>query len=119
MADDVAVMYAGRIVEHATTTDLFKDPKHPYTRGLLRSVARVGEGNKHRLQAIPGTVPSPMSKPPGCPFHPRCPDRIPGVCDVGAAPALTPLTVNHSVACHLYTSEKAPSAAAEAVEVAS
>ena len=106
MADAVAVMYCGQIVEHAKTVDLFKDPKHPYTRGLLQSVSRLGTGNQHRLQAIPGTVPSALSKPAGCPFHPRCPDRIAGVCDVGAPPALTELTINHTVACHLYSDER-------------
>jgi peptide/nickel transport system ATP-binding protein len=115
-ADDVAVMYCGRIVERATTSVLFRDPKHPYTRGLLRSVSRIGLGNQHRLEAIPGTVPSPLSAPAGCPFHPRCPDRIGGVCDVGDAPPLIPLTVNQSVACHLYPTATPPRATASAPE---
>ncbi len=101
-ADDVAVMYCGRIVERAPTAVLLRSPKHPYTRGLLHSVAPIGLGNKHRLEAIAGTVPSPLAAPPGCPFHPRCPDRIAGKCDAGPAPALTQLTVGHAVACHLY-----------------
>jgi oligopeptide/dipeptide ABC transporter ATP-binding protein len=120
MADDVAVMYSGRIVEHASVDALFKQPKHPYTRGLLRSVTRLGSGNQHRLESIPGTVPGPMSRPAGCPFHPRCPDKIAGVCDRGAAPALTSLTINHCVACHLYNSDApAQMAAQAAMEVVS
>jgi peptide/nickel transport system ATP-binding protein len=118
MADEVAVMYCGFIVEHAPTRQLFHDPKHPYTRGLLQSVSRLGTGNQHRLQAIAGTVPSPLSRPVGCPFHPRCPERIAGVCDAGDPPALTQLSVHRSVACHLYPAGPAAAPAA-AMEVAS
>jgi oligopeptide/dipeptide ABC transporter ATP-binding protein len=82
-ADRVGVMYAGRIVEEAPVEDLFRDPRHPYTRGLLRSVpgASPGEpfgadGRRLRLPTLPGTVPDPAAPPPGCRFHPRCPEAF-------------------------------------------
>jgi len=71
MADDVCVMYAGRIVEKAPAKELFARPMHPYTRGLLRSLPRPGHGGG-RLAAIPGAIGDPAHQPPGCPFHPRC-----------------------------------------------
>ncbi len=70
-ADSVAVMYAGRIVEIGPPEGVTSDPLHPYTRGLMDSLPR--EGGRERLKAIPGTVPDPRSRPPGCTFHPRCP----------------------------------------------
>lgn len=71
VADEVYVMYAGRIVEHATTKELFSNPMHPYTQGLLESTPRLGAGRK-RLVAIEGQVPDPSHYPSGCRFHPRC-----------------------------------------------
>jgi oligopeptide/dipeptide ABC transporter ATP-binding protein len=71
-ADDVAVMYASRIVEVAESKVLFEGPLHPYTQGLLRSLPRLGISAK-RLQTIAGTVPDPLHFPTGCKFHPRCP----------------------------------------------
>jgi oligopeptide/dipeptide ABC transporter ATP-binding protein len=76
-ADRVGVMYAGRIVEEAPVADLFADPKHPYTRALLRAQIESGvAGSKRRLVAIPGAVPDPAAPPSGCRFHPRCPERF-------------------------------------------
>lgn len=72
LADNVAVMYAGRIVEQASATELLQRPRHPYTRALLASIPRLG-GNVERLQAIPGTVPNAARLPAGCKFAPRCP----------------------------------------------
>ena len=98
MADRVAVMYAGRIVEEAQAADLFNDPKHPYTRGLMGSLPGGVPGS--RLTAIPGTVPSPGQLPPGCCFSPRCPSSFepcptahPGVTDFGGG---------RSVKCYLH-----------------
>ncbi len=75
VADEVYGMYAGKIVEHAVTKDIFKEPKHPYTVGLLNSIPDLHE-SKEKLAAIPGTVPSPGSFPPGCRFQDRCPIAI-------------------------------------------
>ena len=85
MADRVAVMYAGRIVEEAPVRELFRDPRHPYTRGLLASMPGGARGS--RLQAIHGTVPPIGQLPPGCAFAPRCPNRF-EPCDV-APPGMT------------------------------
>ena len=74
MADRVAVMYAGRIVEQAPVRAIFRDPQHPYTRGLLASMPGGAPGT--RLRAIEGTVPPLGQLPPGCAFAPRCPDRF-------------------------------------------
>ena len=96
VADRVAVMYAGRIVEAAETPRLFASPRHPYTRGLLRSVPRI-EGPLHRLEVIPGRVPEATGFPDGCRFHPRCPlaeDRC-----RGQAPALEEVAPGHGAAC--------------------
>ncbi len=71
-ADRVAVMYAGRIVEEGTTAEVFANPLHPYTRGLLASLPRIDTPPRGRLEAIPGLPPDLGHLPPGCPFHPRC-----------------------------------------------
>ena len=75
MCDRVAVMYAGKIVEQAPVRDLFDRPRHPYTRALLGSVPKLG--NKEPLYSIPGQPPNLASLPPGCSFHPRCPEAVP------------------------------------------
>jgi len=71
-ADDVVVMYASKIVETGSVADIFDDPLHPYTRGLLRSLPKIGL-EQDRLDVIGGTVPDPLAFPSGCKFHPRCP----------------------------------------------
>jgi peptide/nickel transport system ATP-binding protein len=101
MADEVAVMYLGRIVEHAPVEELFDDPKHPYTRALMRSIPHLGSPRHARLQVIEGGVPNAYAQVPGCPFHPRCPVAQPGLCDV-YEPALRPVTATAEVSCFLY-----------------
>jgi oligopeptide/dipeptide ABC transporter ATP-binding protein len=98
MADRVAVMYAGRIVEHAPVKALFADPKHPYTRGLIRSIPGGAPGS--RLHAIQGTVPPLGQLPPGCSFTPRCPDRF-EPCPK-AHPGDTHLGAGRTVKCYLH-----------------
>jgi peptide/nickel transport system ATP-binding protein len=74
-------MYLGRQVEQAPVDDLFFNPRHPYTRALLRSIPKLGRKSRQRLEAIQGMVPDPFSVPAGCAFHTRCPLYRPGVCD--------------------------------------
>lgn len=107
MADEVAVMYLGRIVESADVDAAFYAPRHPYLRALLDSIPRYGQSRGQRLRPIQGMVPDPFNVPPGCPFHPRCPEFMPGVCDV-EMPAFVQLDgPSHSVACHLYVRRRA------------
>ncbi len=98
IADDVAVMYLGRLVEQASVRAVLKDPLHPYTTGLLKSLPR-NETKQARLPSITGNVPSLTHLPTGCPFHPRCPDSIPGVCDVGDNPVMERLPNGRLVSC--------------------
>ncbi|MEE4608760.1 MAG: ABC transporter ATP-binding protein [Desulfobacteraceae bacterium] len=103
MARRVVVMYAGKVVETAATIALFDDPKHPYTRGLLQSIPRLGDRARHgrrRLREIEGMVPSLYDLPDGCRFYPRCPERmekcrdnLPEILDTGAG---------HAVRCWLH-----------------
>lgn len=102
MAHRVAVMYLGRIVEQASVDDIFHDPKHPYTQALLKSVPKVGEKTGQRLWAIEGNVPDPFVQIPGCPFHPRCHQFMPGVCD-RQVPQPTTVGPDHMVSCLLYS----------------
>ncbi len=100
MADRVAVMYTGRIVEEARTLDLFDRPLHPYTRGLLQAIPAVApEGVREELFEIPGAVPSLLDLPEGCPFHPRCPSAG-RVCRV-RRPPLEEIRPGHRAACWL------------------
>jgi peptide/nickel transport system ATP-binding protein len=106
MCEDVIVMYMGKVVEETTVDALFHSPRHPYTQALLRSIPRLGHGRAHgrqRLESIRGTVPDPYSIPKGCSFHPRCTQRISGVCDQEAPPWLE-VEPGHKVRCVLYKS---------------
>jgi peptide/nickel transport system ATP-binding protein len=103
MADDVVVMYLGHEVEKGPVDAIFHAPRHPYTRSLLRSIPSVLAEPRARLATIAGSIPHPYARPPGCPFHPRCPERIAGVCDKGF-PDEVAAGDAHDVACHLYTS---------------
>ena len=101
IADRVAVMYAGRIVEQGDVVTVFASPLHPYTRALLRSIPRVEGGGRdpaRRLLSIPGQVPSPSALPPGCSYAPRCPladDRC-----RGEMPPIAEVLPDHDVRCH-------------------
>ncbi len=102
--DDIQVMYAGRIVEFGDRRDIYYDAHHPYTWGLLRSIARLDEARQQRLQPIKGLPPSLIFVPAGCPFHPRCPyvfDR----CPVDVPDLLSP-DGHHASACHLSLVDK-------------
>ena len=98
MADDVAVMYLGRIIEEAESYDIMKTPRHPYTIGLLESLPGL-HGKHEKLPSIKGSVPSLTQIPPGCPFHPRCPYYKKGLCDVGEPPILQEVEGHGRVAC--------------------
>jgi oligopeptide/dipeptide ABC transporter ATP-binding protein len=102
IADRVAVMYLGRIVETAPREALFFDARHPYTQALLSAVPEPVPGRRRAKRQVPqGDVPSPASPPRGCHFHPRCPHAMPR-CAVEAPIAHT-VAPGHSVACHLVT----------------
>jgi oligopeptide/dipeptide ABC transporter ATP-binding protein len=97
-ADEVCVMYAGRVVERAEVRELFDRPLHPYTRALLECVPRVSE-DCPRVESIPGTVPDPAALPTGCRFHPRCSKAVPSCGQPDGDPVLRELSPDHFVAC--------------------
>ena len=99
MCDRVAVMYLGKIVEIAPVKDIYANPMHPYTQGLIGSVHKIGTKKQERLFSIEGTVPLALNLPPGCGFYDRCHKRIEGVCNV-KEPELTEMSDGHMVACH-------------------
>jgi oligopeptide/dipeptide ABC transporter ATP-binding protein len=98
--DRVAVMYGGKIQELASVRELFRNPMHPYTKGLLGSLPRVDGEKAERLTTIPGSVPDILDLPQGCKFTTRCPDRF-EACDA-TEPALVERAPGHYVRCHLY-----------------
>jgi peptide/nickel transport system ATP-binding protein len=102
MAENVIVMYLGKVVEKTDVRTLFEAPKHPYTRALLESIPKIGQKHEGPLRTIEGMVPSPLEVPRGCPFHPRCASFMPGICDA-AVPAETTLEGSHTVRCYLYS----------------
>ncbi len=102
IADDVAIMYMGKIVEVGPVREIFAQPKHPYTVSLLQAIPRLGDlGSRRELVPIRGSVPSLFERSPGCAFHPRCDSFMAGRCDA-APPALTRLSPEHGVRCFLY-----------------
>ncbi len=107
LADDVLVMYAGRMAEYGSGQDVFGRPGHPYTWGLLSSMPRLDRPRMDRLQSIRGTPPSLINVPSGCPFHPRCDyaARNNGRCE-SEVPQLRQVSLGHDVACHLSTTEQ-------------
>ena len=104
LADEVSVMYLGRVVERAKTRDIFKNPQHPYTKRLLNSIPKVGKKGA-RLEAIKGNVPVPINMPAQCGFFSRCEEAIAGKCDV-AVPALVPVSDTQSARCFLVSDEE-------------
>lgn len=106
MADDVVVMYLGRVVEQGPVDDIFHAPKHPYTRLLLQSIPSILAEPRTKLATISGSIPHPYNRPMGCPFHPRCPDFMPGTCDV-KEPKLKREGESQEVSCFLYESRVA------------
>jgi peptide/nickel transport system ATP-binding protein len=110
MADEVAVMYLGKIVEQADVQSIFFAPLHPYTQGLLKSIPHLDEvvepdKAKRRLWTITGVVPDPYSRLRGCTFHPRCPEFIAGVCNQ-VEPQVVEAKPGHLVRCHLYSTSQ-------------
>ena len=101
MADDVVVMYLGRVVERGNVDDIFHDPKHPYTRALLQSIPSIESVPRLKLPTISGTIPHPFNRPSGCPFHPRCASFMPSRCDT-EEPALLPVGDGRKASCFLY-----------------
>ena len=106
MAEQVAVMYLGRIVEQAEVGKMLANPLHPYTRALLQAIPGR-DARKAPLQVIPGMVPDPFTQLIGCPFHPRCQSFMAGRCDQGAPPALCEVMAGQYAACHLYDASEA------------
>lgn len=102
VADDILVMYAGQVMERGTTTDVLGSPQHPYTWGLLKAVTRLDHDRQSRLEAIPGSPPSAIDVPVGCPFNPRCPFAF-GLGDRCATerPELREVRPGQWTACHL------------------
>ncbi len=103
VADDVAVMYLGKIVEFSDVRTIFHAPKHPYTQALLRSIPKIAR-DREELDPIKGMVPSPFRRPHGCPFHPRC-SKAMEKC-VSIEPNITPVGDHHTVQCLLYEEER-------------
>ncbi len=104
--DKMAVMYAGNMVEYAKTTNIFENPHHPYTRGLLKAVPKIGRTDE--LQSIRGIVPDLVNPPSGCRFHPRCKHAM-DICRKDFPP-LVEIKSSHHVACYLYSKEGIKSA---------
>jgi peptide/nickel transport system ATP-binding protein len=93
----VAVMYLGRIVERGPVREVIRTPAHPYTQGLLNALPNL-EDLEAPLMPVPGDIPSPLERPPGCVFHTRCPVAIAGRCDT-QVPRMVQVTPDHAAAC--------------------
>lgn len=102
--DEVAVMYLGKVVEKAPTKELFSNPQHPYTKALLASIPKVGQGKVRKRKILTGDVPSPLNPPSGCTFHPRC-ESSTEECKV-RIPEFVQLSKTHKASCHLINEEK-------------
>jgi len=102
VSDEVAVMYLGKIVEYGSCSDIFSNPKHPYTKALLSAIPKTTPGKIKNRILLKGDVPSPLNHPQGCNFHTRCIDFKKGICD-SISPGLIDTGNNHKVACVLYS----------------
>lgn len=102
MCNEVVVMYLGKQVERADVDSVFYNPQHPYTQALLRSIPRIGQKSRERLESIKGMVPDPYSIPPGCPFHPRCAQYMPGICDRDQEIPFYQISEHQWARCYLY-----------------
>jgi len=103
ISDRVAVMYLGHIVELGATDDLFENPRHPYTQALLAAIPRVSKEKRTERIILPGNVPSPIDPPSGCPFHPRCFDRVGKICEEKYPPFFD--VGEQRVACWIYKTD--------------
>jgi len=103
IADEVAVMYLGTIVERGPTRDVIRSPRHPYTQGLLKAIPSVDKLHD-RLSPVPGDIPSPSERPSGCPFHTRCSEALTGLCDRTVPDEISPAP-DRAVRCWLHTEE--------------
>jgi peptide/nickel transport system ATP-binding protein len=101
MADDVVVMYLGRVVEQGSVDDIFHSPRHPYTKALLSSIPSIESTPRIKLPTITGSIPHPYNRPSGCPFYPRCESYIKGTCDA-KEPELIAVNARQKVSCFLY-----------------
>ena len=108
VADEVAVMYMGRVLEQAGVETIFSTPRHPYTEALMHSIPTLTAERKTRLAVIEGSVPDPFQQLAGCPFHPRCPEAVAGLCDTGDRPELESVAPGHSHACIKRLREERP-----------
>jgi peptide/nickel transport system ATP-binding protein len=108
IAHYVVVMYLGRVMEQGPVEEIFHAPKHPYTRALLRSIPSRQTAVRARLPIITGSIPHPFNRPPGCPFHPRCPEAMRGVCE-RRVPDLQPVGERQLASCFLYSDVEAAS----------
>jgi len=104
VADHVVVMYLGKVMEQGPVSDIFHRPRHPYTRALLKSMPSLHSEPRVALPTVAGSIPHPLHRPRGCAFHPRCPDFMPGRCDV-RVPALSAAGGRSPVACFLHHDE--------------
>ena len=111
VSDQIAVMYASKVVEHASTAELFASPLHPYTHGLLTSVPTLGMSREQELNVIPGQVPNPLHFPTGCRFHPRCPVAEQRCKE--EEPLLREVKPGHWAACHFIENGRSPMKGAE------
>ncbi|MGL1920714.1 MAG: ABC transporter ATP-binding protein [Hyphomicrobiales bacterium] len=102
-ADNVAVMYLGKIIEKGSVRDVLRNPSHPYTQGLIDALPRL-DNLDAPLKAISGDIPSPLERPKGCVFHTRCPKDMPSACQ-SKVPSFIDLEPSHTAACHLLDKE--------------